>query len=372
MSKREFMKRLQAVKSAERLMSPNPEWVKTTRTTLVQQVQNTLPVQPMPMPSQAKTAIGVFARQLSTSVRGPVLAVSSAIAAILGGSLFSVNASERSLPGDTLYPVKIATEQTKLALTSKKTDKLKLKTEYVTRRVNEIKAIANNPNTQSEVKKTAETLKRDLTTIKETLKEASTESSASEMASAAKLVDETTTQVATDLKDLKTQESLTDVKKELTEAQVAAVDTSVNAIATLVEAQKSPEANISQEEIAKAVTEKIELVKTDLTQATDKLNALPASTTETVIPSDSGATMAQVVTASSSAEQITNASTTLSEATKLIEEQKLDEATEKIVEAATSLIEVDSSLDLVASSAPVTEASTTLPVTPSSTSSTTE
>lgn len=353
MSKRELLKRMKAVKTAERLISPDQQWMTDARATLMAQVRNSLPARPMPMPAKAKTAFTMFFRQAFSTVRGPVVAVSSALAAILGGSMLSVSASERALPGDLLYPIKIASEQTRLAFAKTKTDKVKLKTEFVERRVSEMKEIVSQPGAQPErVKLAAETLKRDLNTVKQQLKEAKQELPAAETASVAKIVDKATSQVATDLKEMKNDDSLVNVKPTLSEAQVAAVDTSVSAVAVLVEVQKNPDSAISSEEVTQAVASKVESFKADLTIATDKLNALPTTTLAAVqVAGSSSATISITVTASSSAQQISSASSSLQQASTLLQENKLDEASVKLVEAAKVLVQADTSIDMVANSA---------------------
>jgi hypothetical protein len=59
------------------LISPDKQWMSDARATLMTQVKNSLPAQPMPMPAKAKTAVSMFVRQTVSSVRGPALAVSS-------------------------------------------------------------------------------------------------------------------------------------------------------------------------------------------------------------------------------------------------------------------------------------------------------
>lgn len=374
MSKRELLKRMKAVKTAERFALPNPHWVQSTRETLVQQVRNTLPAQPMPMPAKAKTAFSLITKQIAHSVRGPVFALSSAIAAILGGSLFGVSASERSLPGDILYPVKIASEQTRLAMTGSKTEKVKLKTTFVGRRVEEIKTLSKQDSQQKKVKEVTETLKRDLVTVKEQLKEVVQEATPMEIADAAKLVDQATTKVASDLKVLKLESTTMEEKQLLSEVQAAAINTSVNAVATLVEVQKNPEAQISTEEVNKVLTDRIETVKQDITITADKIQVLTTSTLEVIIAPTASATIPMVVTASSSAVQLNSASTTLKEATVLVGEQKLDEAAQKLVEAATTLVEADAAIDVVTSQTEgsVTQTTSTVDTPPPESSTTTK
>ena len=379
MNKRELLKRMQAVKTAERLISPDKQWMSDTRTMLMTQVKHSLPAEPMPIPAKAKTAFSMFVKQSYSAIRGPALILSSVAMALLGGSLFSVSASERSLPGELLYPIKIASEQTRLAFAKTKTDKVKLKTEFVERRVNEMKEIVNQPGAQPErVKLAAETLKRDLNTVKQQLKEAKQELPAAETANVAKIVDKATSKVATDLKTMKNEDSLTNVKASLSEAQVAAVDTSVSAVAVLVEVQKNPDSAISTEEVTQAVATKVESFRLDLTVATDKLNALPTTTlTPVIVAGNSSATISITVTASSSAEQINSASSSLQQASDYLQDNKLDEASTKLVEAAKVLVQADTSIDMVASKssttqqAPSIEPETPIPTSTSSTETTT-
>ncbi|MBI2633991.1 MAG: hypothetical protein HYW80_01630 [Parcubacteria group bacterium] len=67
-------------------------------------------------------------------------------------------ASQKSLPNDFLYPVKIATEKTKLALAPNKIERARLRVEFSEKRIQETEALGKKPNPDS--KATAETLAR--------------------------------------------------------------------------------------------------------------------------------------------------------------------------------------------------------------------
>jgi hypothetical protein len=56
---------------------------------------------------------------------------------VFGGSSLTVNASIDSLPGDVLYPVKLASERVQLTFTSSKLERAKLHTDFASRRVSE-------------------------------------------------------------------------------------------------------------------------------------------------------------------------------------------------------------------------------------------
>lgn len=62
----------------------------------------------------------------------------SSVALALGGWVVAVNAASGSVPGDTLYPVKIATEQVQLRFTTSPQQRAKLHIEFAGRRLDEV------------------------------------------------------------------------------------------------------------------------------------------------------------------------------------------------------------------------------------------
>ncbi len=63
----------------------------------------------------------------------------------IGGGLTTVSASLNSLPGDTLYTVKLTTEKVRLALAQDEAMKINLRAEFVGRRIEEMKTIVQSP-----------------------------------------------------------------------------------------------------------------------------------------------------------------------------------------------------------------------------------
>lgn len=68
-----------------------------------------------------------------------------------GGGL--VYASQGSLPGQLLYPVKIATEEARLAITTKPESRKKLQLEFIDKRVNEVNIISKENNASRNAEK---------------------------------------------------------------------------------------------------------------------------------------------------------------------------------------------------------------------------
>lgn len=355
MSKRDLLRKLRSIRSTERGIVPDQAWVLRTRGTLMDKVRRADALAPLPVSLRWREAARTFApSKLVQLMRAPTLATLSVIGAVLGGSLMSVSASERSVPGDFLYPIKLASEQTRLALTADKADRVRLKTEFVDRRVEEIKTIvkASDKKDSARLREAALTLKRDLNTVKNQLNEVKEESSAPEAAELAKLVDETSVQVTEELKQVKSEVPL-DVKSAVAEAESQAVQTGVAAVAVMIESETS------DEDITRALEGKIEGLRASIEDTNVRLQSASGSsdglgTTSTTVP------------------QIATASSTLSEVTALISENKLDQATDKLAEAAkaTSQAEVATELYVASSTSAVPPAPLPAPLAPSSTSPT--
>lgn len=356
MNKRELLQKLASVRSTERGIVPDQAWVKSTRETLLMQVRNSAPVAPLRGQRQAKIAVQHFIpEKIMNLVRAPALALSAIVVAVMGGSIASVNASERSVPGDFLYPIKIASEQTRLALVSDKSDKLKLKTEFVERRVQEIKTIASATEKKPQlIKEAAAGLKRDLDTVKLQLADVNKNEQPAAAAEAAKLVDQKTEAIVNELKQVKTDIS-PEVGKSLSEAEAAAVHTGVSAIEVLIKTQSNPDAQnvVSEADVLQSINNKVVSLQNTLDSTAQKLQSLSTST----VPSTSSSTVPELLMASS----------TLEQAKVLVSENKLDQVSDKLIEAAKSTAQAEASVNQLAASStpaiaptvPVSETSTT-------------
>ncbi len=372
MTKRDLLQKLQSVHTAERGIVPDQEWVKRNREQLMMHVRSNFSVVPLRTQARAKVALKHFIPERVTNfVRGPVMAVFSVMLTVLGGSIASVSASERAIPGDFLYPIKIASEQTQLAFVSDKKDKLKLKTEFVERRVQEIKTIANTPElkTSSRLKEAAVGLKRDLDTVKLQLADVNATETPADAAEATKLVDQKTDAIASELKQVKTDAPV-EAKNSLSEAEVAAVHTGVSAMEFMIQAKNNPDAQnvVSQEDLVNSINNKVDSLRNSLDDTAQKLEAL--SSTSTVIDTITATGTQQVTVmsvSSSSVSQIQMASSTLEQAKALLSENKLDQISNKLIEAAKTAAQAEASV------AQLTASSTTaIPSIPNtSTSSTT-
>ncbi len=315
---KELHTRLRELRATNKNIKPDEAWVKATRETLMMQVHNTLP-------TSGKVSLGerikyivkyLLPKGAVRWVSRPVMAMLAIVAVLTGGSIMSVSAAEQSLPGDLLYGLKLATEQARLAMTSEKGDKLKLKTEFTGRRVEELKKVATTDQKTEKVAQVAEILKRDLNTMKEQLNDVANESSADEAVEAAKMVDQKSNDVINALQETKDQLSPETIEK-VTEAQSVAADTGVKALEVLVEKHQQDNGSVPVLDVAQALQDHAKAV-TDATMsdATSTLpiatsSTLPIATSSTVVLSD----LASTTTASTTSESLSSLVSQVKDAT---------------------------------------------------------
>lgn len=236
---RDLQNRIRALRTTERRITPDAAWVRATRNTLLMQVRNALPPQThLTRIEHAHRVLDeIVVQKIGHLLRKPIMAILSLVAVMTGGSMMSVSAAERSLPGDFLYGLKLATEQARLAWVSAKEEKLKLKTEFTGRRIQEIKdVVGTNKVHNDRVKQVAEILKSDFSTLKEQLGDVKKEGASDKVVAAAKLVDQKSNEVINALQATRADLSA-ETRQKITEAQSAAADVGVKAIEVLVEKQ---------------------------------------------------------------------------------------------------------------------------------------
>ena len=279
----ELERRIRNLRSAERSIRPDAAWVGRTRETLLMQVKNTLPTGQMSFAQRVKEFFQlVVVGKLAQAMRKPVMAAISTVVLATGGSILSVSAAEQALPGDFFYGLKLVTEQARLALTATGEDKLILKTEFTERRVTEFQQIAGDPENQERVGEVMDTLKRDMSTLKQQLTDVAHDTP-EKAVSSAKFVDKKTNKVITDLQAAKSQLS-PESKEKVTEVQSAAADAGVKAIEVLAEKHQESSDNVSVLDIAQAIQDHTKTVA-DVTITPLVFDAASSSATTTQITS---------------------------------------------------------------------------------------
>lgn len=359
MTKHELLAKLRAVRTAERGIHPDPAWVLRTRGELLLKLETA--EQALPVVVGRVTDLRPWTqRYIPTSfsrlVRGPAVSVASIIGLVFGSSIFSVSAADNSVPGDWLFPVKLATEQTRLVLTTDKSEKLKLKTDFVGRRVEEIRTIASSDVSKKEerMQEATDLLKRDLDTVNNQLHEVKTEKTANEAAEAAKLVDQRSSEIASDLKEVKSSLPQ-ELKSSMAKAEAALVNTGVKAVGVLIDVKREGEAGdvVSDEELLQSIAGKVQGLEATLADANQKL--MGTATTGTTL-------------------SFGTASSTLQQAKTLLQENKLDEVAVQLIQAANAVAQAESEAvqqgNLTASGAVTSTASGAAPGAASATTTT--
>ena len=356
MSSREFTHSLKDLKKVASGIRPDPAWVSRTRSAIVMRARKDLVEQ-----EAVSTARYFFPSALVAAVRGPAMALASVVLVILGGSIASVRAAENSLPGDLLYPVKIAAEQTQIMLARSDTDKLSLKAEFVGRRVDEMKVIAasDTPEKDARIQQAAEGLKRDLDTVKNQLHDVASDAPPAQVAEAAKLIDQKSAELAVALKDVKSGMS-DSAKTTVTEAEVAAASAGVRAVQVLISTHNVPAVKemMSDEELLGVIQNRIHGMETGITDATQKiLDTNGTSTEKNLMIGSATGTLSVPKTATTSTkesfDQITSARTTLAETKQLVAENNLGALSDKLSEAAKAVATVEKTAEALTAAPPV-------------------
>jgi hypothetical protein len=382
MSPRELQKRLATIRKMERAIRPDADWVLRNREALLKRVEGDIQHASRAgrsFPQVVKEFYRSFLpTELIAVVRGPAFALFSGVAVVLSGSIASVSAAERAVPGDFLYPVKIAAEQTRLALATGKTDKIRLKTEFVTRRVDEIKQLTKTePKKPEQLKEAAENLKRDLDTVKNQLTDTQDEQPV-DRTKLAKLVDDTGTSVAASLKEVKITAD-PEARSQLTEAEVAAVNTSVKAVQVILETQSDAESQkvVSREQLIQSISAKVDGVEIHLTDTAQQLVQTVSTTTfsfeQGTASTTASSTIPQLlnsVSATSSVPEILAAHASLNEAKQLLIENKIQEVTNKLVEANRDVATADKKIERIAADMASSTSSQLVPLASASSSTT--
>jgi hypothetical protein len=159
-----------------------------------------------------------------------------------------------------------------------------------------------------------------------------------------------------------------DVKIKVSEAQAAAVNTGVKAVQILLDTHDKPETKnvVTREELTQSLQGKVDGLKDNLQDATQKLLAATASSTSVTVVTST----LDLLTPSSSLRQIKTVETSLEETKQLIQENKLDEVKTKLAESASAIGAMETSAENLALT--TANASSTTPPAPASTTSTTD
>lgn len=337
---KDLYRSLRMLRDHERGIKPDAAWVKATRERLLMQVSNSMPTR-----EAAKKNKRVLAEAypgLAAALRGPVLAMTAIVGVVFGGSFASVRAAERSLPGDMLYPVKLVTEQTRLAFEKSKTEKVKLKVEFTRRRAEELKTVFEKDlsDKPKRIAIAADLLKQDFNTLKEQLVDAkqtvgkgNDSKEIRNVVETVKEVDRNVVETVQVIKEMKGTDLPLDVKQKVVDAEAQAADAGVHALEVLVSAAANQEADqgiVTEQDIDASVLAHSTVVQNAISEALEI-----ASSTASSVEATARATTSSVSIPVASGVMAQSASATLGQVQVLVQENKIAEAVDKLREAST-------------------------------------
>lgn len=147
--------------------------------------------------------------KLATAVFGLIVFFASSV-----GTIAMVGAVRGSLPGDTLYPVKLGIEKTQVGFVANKENKIRLQTEFALRRLEELETIALNTENSIEKPGVAEAVhnfNKEVSAVKKNLSQLNSSTSKEAQADfEEKVVDKVEKRIAEVGKKISVLTSITD------------------------------------------------------------------------------------------------------------------------------------------------------------------
>lgn len=127
----------------------------------------------------------------SRAIVRPVSVALASLLIVLSGWAATVNASFASVPGDLLYPVKLATEKVQLSLAASSEQRARLHAEFAGRRLDEVMDISASSRSDKEVlvQTAVENFKQEVSSVGDELKNVSSAEGAAAVTELAEAVD---------------------------------------------------------------------------------------------------------------------------------------------------------------------------------------
>ena len=351
MSNKTLINNLKKIKNLETVGRPEGVWVSANREILLRQINpqsKGVDYQPI------QYYIEYCRRVLRQQVLRPALMAVVVFGAYFGYSAMSL-AAKASLPGETLYPVKVLGEQIQMAATIGDDNKVKLKMDFISRRGDELQQLAKKPDdvkTKSQNISTAvKKITADVQDVQVTIDKMSQTASAKNIINAAKAVDDKTLKVEKDIVDAHASldpEVKKDVAKDVKEAIATTEVVGTSALTVLVaksadqEVKDSSQA-ISDKELTNRVSDRIENSELTLQVAAGEVSKIATATAATInlstVVTTASATSSDVTTTTIKAAvadvtaQPKVGQAVIEQAKNLLEKKDFTSALQKVVES---------------------------------------
>lgn len=180
MKRADVVQSIRSLKGTEHTANPDANWIASSRVRLLNQIDRTTEVIPTRIFSLVHlwSVLSLIMPQRTVyAVVRPAFIFVVCFSLGTAGWLTTVSASLESLPGDTLYPVKLATEHTQVAVVEAmkgSAASTELRLSFVTRRVDEVTKVVAAPAASAEARQervdiAVENLKTEVQTVSEKL-----------------------------------------------------------------------------------------------------------------------------------------------------------------------------------------------------------
>lgn len=266
MTNKEFIQNLKQLKNSGSAGAPGRDFVAKNREILMMQIKNSSA--PAEKPFSAvyfwRMMESVVPENLLRFVIRPVVLGLLVFGAAFGSWAATVSASYNSLPGDTLYGLKLAAEKAQLSLTSGD-NKPSLQAEFAGRRLEEMAKIAERTDMENKEEKTMKAManfQEHVKAVKTTLENMKDGEKAAEVA---QMVDRKAAEFSSALDKAKENVS-EDIKKEVDKASNLVTDTGIKAIEVIVKQSEQGTVQISQDEMVGKIQDKIQTVQDKVSQ----------------------------------------------------------------------------------------------------------
>ncbi|PIQ78001.1 MAG: hypothetical protein COV79_05650, partial [Parcubacteria group bacterium CG11_big_fil_rev_8_21_14_0_20_41_14] len=186
--------------------SPDSDWKKSSRDALLARIRQTEHWQE---PEKSHSFGSIFSTMIAPAMLKPVLASLLVVSLTMSGSIFAVQAAKASLPGDTLYSVKLGIEDVQVGLVFSEKKKAELEVKFAGTRLKEVKEVIENDiqtkkQAQNSIKKAIQNFNDNLGSVQKRLEKIENEPKSEVKAlEISKLVNEKTTELESDLLEIK-------------------------------------------------------------------------------------------------------------------------------------------------------------------------
>jgi len=260
MERNNLIKQLNSLGQTKAGGQPREAWVRDTRAVLMEKAVEHIANMPA---KGAEVRQLRFALDVSASwqrMMRPALATAAIVALLFGGSIATVSASYGSLPGDTLYPVKIFTEGAQLSFTAGRENKTKMRMDFAGRRLDEVAKLVETtrPEKEKRIVEAVSRFKNDIAAVNKDLDSIKQQKDTKKAVEVAKDVDRKAEEYGEAIKKA-INKVPADSKQDVKKAKAVVEEVGVKAVEVLVEKHMSGETtDVTEEEIIEKINKKIQ------------------------------------------------------------------------------------------------------------------